>query len=116
MHHSHTPIHSTVTTKGQTTIPLDVRQALGLTAGSKIEFTLQNGSAVMRPVGTRVNAKANGAATGGANGRASMGGSLSGFVAKSKRGVPIDVARRKAAESRLSERSAKLMPNKNSAR
>jgi AbrB family looped-hinge helix DNA binding protein len=41
---------STVTTKGQVTIPLDVRQRLGLDAGDRIEFVeIENGMFAIKP-------------------------------------------------------------------
>lgn len=39
---------ATVTSKGQITIPKDVRKALGLQAGSHIEFELQSGGVLLR--------------------------------------------------------------------
>ena len=44
---------ATVTSKGQVTIPKRVRDQLGLKAGSKVEFVLVKGHAVLEPVGTR---------------------------------------------------------------
>jgi AbrB family looped-hinge helix DNA binding protein len=41
---------ATMTTKGQVTIPLDVRQRLGLDAGDRIEFVeLETGVFAIRP-------------------------------------------------------------------
>lgn len=41
---------STITSKGQTTIPKEIRDALGLKAGDKVRFTLlPNGKVIMRP-------------------------------------------------------------------
>jgi antitoxin PrlF len=40
---------ATVTSKGQVTIPADIRKALGLTAGERVVFTqLDDGTTVMR--------------------------------------------------------------------
>lgn len=40
---------ATVTSKGQVTIPADIRKALGLTAGERVVFTqLDDGSTIMR--------------------------------------------------------------------
>jgi antitoxin PrlF len=39
---------ATVTSKGQITIPKPVRQALGLAPGSKVDFVLEDGHAVLR--------------------------------------------------------------------
>jgi AbrB family looped-hinge helix DNA binding protein len=43
---------TSVTSKGQVTIPKRVRQALGIKPGSKVEFDLEAGSARIRPVKT----------------------------------------------------------------
>ena len=47
-----------VTSKGQVTIPKRVRQVLGITSGSKVEFDLDGGGArlklVKRQVGSRI--------------------------------------------------------------
>ena len=47
-----------VTSKGQVTIPKRVRQALGITLGSKVEFDLEGGGALLklvkRQVGSRI--------------------------------------------------------------
>ena len=41
---------ATVTSKGQITIPVDVRTSLSLKAGERVEFTtLDNGTVIMRP-------------------------------------------------------------------
>lgn len=41
---------ATMTTKGQVTVPVDVRERLGLGAGSRIEFVeLENGLFAIRP-------------------------------------------------------------------
>ncbi|MBI2311042.1 MAG: AbrB/MazE/SpoVT family DNA-binding domain-containing protein [Betaproteobacteria bacterium] len=42
-----------VTSKGQVTIPKRVRQALGITPGSKVEFDLKGGSASLKLVKRR---------------------------------------------------------------
>ena len=39
-----------VTEKGQVTIPKNIRRKLGIVAGTEVEFNLQDGSALMRPV------------------------------------------------------------------
>jgi len=44
---------ATVTSKGQITIPKRVRDQLGLKVGSKVEFVLVEGHAVLEPVGAR---------------------------------------------------------------
>lgn len=40
--------HSTLTSKGQTTIPLQIRKALGIKAGDKLEYLLEGDRIVMR--------------------------------------------------------------------
>ncbi len=40
---------ATVTSKGQITVPLDVRTHLGLREGDRVEFLTENGVTVMRP-------------------------------------------------------------------
>ncbi|MBI3978324.1 MAG: AbrB/MazE/SpoVT family DNA-binding domain-containing protein [Chloroflexi bacterium] len=39
---------ATVTSKGQITIPKEVRDALGLVPGSQVEFEIESGRAVLR--------------------------------------------------------------------
>ena len=41
---------STVTTKGQVTIPSKLRKALGLSPGRKVTFHLENGKITLEPV------------------------------------------------------------------
>ena len=43
-----------VTSKGQVTIPKKVRQALGITAGSKVEFNIEGGDARLKLVRKRI--------------------------------------------------------------
>ena len=40
---------STLTSKGQTTIPLEIREALGLRPGMQLVFEVSDGVAVLRP-------------------------------------------------------------------
>jgi antitoxin PrlF len=41
---------ATMTSKGQVTIPADIRKAMGLSAGERVVFTrLDDGTTVMRP-------------------------------------------------------------------
>lgn len=42
-----------VTSKGQVTIPIEVREALGIVAGSQVEFELDEGGARLRPAGAQ---------------------------------------------------------------
>jgi antitoxin PrlF len=39
---------TTITVKGQVTIPKHIRDALGLTPGSRVEFTVEDGRVVLR--------------------------------------------------------------------
>ena len=43
-------ITSTMTTRGQTTIPKAVRDALGLRAGDRVRYTIKDGVAELRPM------------------------------------------------------------------
>jgi AbrB family looped-hinge helix DNA binding protein len=43
---------STVTSKGQITIPASVRRQLGLRAGDRVEFRVDRNGAVLRPLRT----------------------------------------------------------------
>jgi antitoxin PrlF len=47
-----------VTSKGQVTIPKRVREALGITPGSQVDFVLEEGRVVLAPVAGGVNALA----------------------------------------------------------
>ena len=49
---------TTITVKGQVTIPKHIRDALGLTAGSRVEFAVEDGRVVLRKSGKRTSAKA----------------------------------------------------------
>ena len=41
---------STISSKGQVTVPIEVRHRLGLKAGDKVEFAFEEGKTVLRPV------------------------------------------------------------------
>lgn len=43
-----------MTEKGQVTIPKHIRQAVGVTPGSELEFSLDRGRIVITPVGSHV--------------------------------------------------------------
>ncbi|MBX6422048.1 AbrB/MazE/SpoVT family DNA-binding domain-containing protein [Thermosulfurimonas sp. F29] len=45
---------ATVTSKGQITLPKPVREALKLRIGDKVEITIEDGKAVLRPLSKRV--------------------------------------------------------------
>jgi AbrB family looped-hinge helix DNA binding protein len=51
---------TSVTSKGQVTIPKPLRQKLGLRQGSKVEFVLTGGRVEMRIVSTPANLPASG--------------------------------------------------------
>ena len=40
---------STVSSKGQVTIPIEVRRRLGLKEGSRVDFVIEHGDIVLRP-------------------------------------------------------------------
>jgi AbrB family looped-hinge helix DNA binding protein len=44
---------TTITVKGQVTIPKQIRDALGLTPGSQVEFAIEDGKLVVRKSGKR---------------------------------------------------------------
>ncbi|MEX2535543.1 MAG: AbrB/MazE/SpoVT family DNA-binding domain-containing protein [Trueperaceae bacterium] len=41
---------ATVSSKGQVTIPMEVRKRLGLKQGDRVEFIMENGLMIFRPV------------------------------------------------------------------
>ncbi len=47
------PHYSTLSTKGQVTIPVDVRRRLGIKEGDRLEFVFDGGQTVLRPVRDR---------------------------------------------------------------
>ncbi len=46
---------STVSSKGQVTIPQEVRTRLGLRAGDRVEFVSKDGETILRPIKGQVN-------------------------------------------------------------
>lgn len=44
------PPSSTISSKGQVTVPIEVRHRLGLKEGDRVEFALEEGRTVLRPV------------------------------------------------------------------
>ena len=46
---------STMTSKGQLTVPQEVRKRLGLEAGDRVEFVVEEGRTVIRPARSEVN-------------------------------------------------------------
>jgi len=49
------PPTSTISSKGQVTVPIDVRRRLGLKAGDRVEFVFEDGRTVLRPAPTAEN-------------------------------------------------------------
>jgi antitoxin PrlF len=49
MSQSNTAPSSTVSSKGQVTVPLEVRRRLGLREGDRVEFVNEGGRTVLRP-------------------------------------------------------------------
>lgn len=49
-----------ITSKGQISLPKDVRSALGLEPGDRVTFTVQDGTAILRPVRVRTPAELRG--------------------------------------------------------
>lgn len=47
---------STLTTRGQTTIPKPIREALGLQPGDRVEFTLEGDHVLLRRAGADLSA------------------------------------------------------------
>jgi len=45
---------STITSKGQTTIPLEIRQLLNLQAGDRVEFVVRDGKVFLEPLNVAV--------------------------------------------------------------
>jgi antitoxin PrlF len=43
------PPSSTISTKGQITVPLEIRRRLGLKEGDRVEFVVDNGQTILRP-------------------------------------------------------------------
>jgi antitoxin PrlF len=46
---------STLSSKGQITVPVDVRRRLGLKEGDRVEFVFEDGRTVMRPLRTETS-------------------------------------------------------------
>lgn len=49
------PHSSVVSSKGQITVPQEVRTQLGLKEGDRVEFVMENGHTVMRPARASAN-------------------------------------------------------------
>jgi antitoxin PrlF len=48
-------VEAVISSKGQVTLPQEVRQRLGLKQGDRVEFVLERGKTVMRPARKEVN-------------------------------------------------------------
>ena len=46
---------STISSKGQITVPLEIRDRLGLKAGDRVEFVVDRGQTILRPSRSREN-------------------------------------------------------------
>ena len=46
---------STITSKGQLTVPQEIRKRLGLETGDRVEFVVEEGRTVIRPARSEVN-------------------------------------------------------------
>ena len=46
---------STISSKGQITIPQEIRKRLGLATGDRVEFVIEQDRTVIRPVRSEVN-------------------------------------------------------------
>ena len=49
------PAMSTISSKGQITVPVEVRRRLGLKQGDRVEFVYEDGRTVLRPARTEKN-------------------------------------------------------------
>jgi AbrB family looped-hinge helix DNA binding protein len=49
------PPSSTISSKGQVTVPIEVRHRLGLRKGDRVEFVFEEGRTVLRPARTEAN-------------------------------------------------------------
>ena len=46
---------STISTKGQITVPQEIRKRLGLEPGDRVEFVIEDGRTVVRPARSEAN-------------------------------------------------------------
>jgi AbrB family looped-hinge helix DNA binding protein len=49
------PPSSTLSSKGQITVPIEVRHRLGLKQGDRVEFVFEDGRTILRPKRTETN-------------------------------------------------------------
>ena len=43
-------VSSTISSKGQITVPIEVRRRLGVKQGDRVEFVVEDGKTILRPV------------------------------------------------------------------
>jgi AbrB family looped-hinge helix DNA binding protein len=46
---------STISSKGQVTVPQEIRNRIGLSAGDRVEFVVENGQTLIRPLRSETN-------------------------------------------------------------
>lgn len=46
---------SSISSKGQVTVPQEIRKRIGVSAGDRIEFLLENGRTIIRPLREKAN-------------------------------------------------------------
>jgi AbrB family looped-hinge helix DNA binding protein len=46
---------STISSKGQVTVPQEIRNRAGLSAGDRVEFVVENGNILFRPLRSETN-------------------------------------------------------------
>ena len=46
---------STISSKGQVTVPQEIRNRIGLSAGDRVEFVVENGQTIIRPLRSETN-------------------------------------------------------------
>jgi antitoxin PrlF len=56
---------STVTSKGQVTIPKEIRSLLNINPSDKVDFSVENGNVVLKPIKTLLNLRGSVPAKGG---------------------------------------------------
>jgi AbrB family looped-hinge helix DNA binding protein len=49
------PPSSTISSKGQVTVPIEVRRRLGVKQGDRVDFVFEDGKTVLRPARTETN-------------------------------------------------------------
>lgn len=50
---------SSISSKGQVTVPQEIRKRIGVSPGDRIEFLLENGRTIIRPLREKANPFAN---------------------------------------------------------